>query len=153
MAKKTLDSNAAASAVKAMANAAKAIPRPPAHVALRPQDEPFWPGIYKAKSVDEWTDAHMVIGAQLARSMADLEKQQNLLDSEGTVIENAKGTMVMNPRVSVLEALARREMALMRALGLTGKASADPRDAQGKRKIEQQSRKLREELEDDELLA
>ena len=59
----------------------------------------------------------------------------------------------MNPRVSVLEGLARREMALMRALGLTGKVNSDPRDAVGKRKIEQQSRKLREELAEDELLA
>lgn len=153
MAKRTLDSNSAASAVKAMENAAKAIPRPPAHVALRQQDEAFWPGIYKAKSVDEWTDAHLVVGAQLARAMADLEKQQEILDTEGTVLENARGTMVMNPRVSVLEGLARREMALMRALGLTGKVNVDPRDSAGKRKIEQQSRKLREELEDDELLA
>ena len=151
--KKTHDSNSATSAVKAMVNAAKGIPKPPAHVKLRPQDEAFWPGVYKAKSVDEWTEAHLVIGAQLARAMADLEKQQELLDTEGTVIENARGTMVMNPRVSVLEGLARREMALMRALGLTGKANVDPRDSAGKRKVEQQSRKLREELEDDELLA
>ena len=151
--KKTHDANSATSAVKAMVNAAKGIPQPPAHVALRPQDKPFWPGVYAAKSVDEWTEAHLVIGAQLARAMADLEKQQELLDTEGTVIENARGTMVMNPRVSVLEGLARREMALMRALGLTGKANVDPRDSAGKRKVEQQSRKLREELEDDELLA
>ena len=95
----------------------------------------------------------LVVGAQLARAMADLEKQQEILDTEGTVLENARGTMVMNPRVSVLEGLARREMALMRALGLTGKVNVDPRDSAGKRKIEQQSRKLREELEDDELLA
>ena len=66
MAKKSLDSNAATSAVKAMQNAAKAIPQPPSHVALRPQDKAFWAGVYKAKSVDEWTDAHLVIGAQLA---------------------------------------------------------------------------------------
>lgn len=153
MATRKLRSDAVAVSIKAMVNAAKGIPQPPTHVALRPQDAPFWPGIYKAKSVDEWTEAHIVIGAQLARSMADLEKQQELLDSEGTVIENARGTMVMNPRVSVLEGLARREMALMRALGLTGKANIDPRDSAGKRKVEQQSRKLREELEDDELLA
>jgi hypothetical protein len=153
MATKKLRSDAAASAVKAMANAAKAIPLPPSHVSLRQQDQAFWPGIYKAKSVDEWTDAHLVIGAQLARAMADLEKQQEALDTEGCVLENARGTMVMNPRVTVLEGLARREMALMRALGLTGKANVDPRDSAGKRKIEQQSRKLREELEDDELLA
>lgn len=153
MATRKLRSDAIAVSIKAMENAAKAIPRPPKHVALRQQDEAFWPGIYKAKSVDEWTDAHLVVGAQLARAMADLEKQQELLDTEGTVLENARGTMVMNPRVSVLEGLARREMALMRALGLTGKVNVDPRDSAGKRKIEQQSRKLREELEDDELLA
>jgi hypothetical protein len=153
MATKKLRADAATSAVKAMQNAAKAIPQPPSHVALRPQDKAFWTGIYKARSVDEWTDAHMVIGAQLARSMADLEKQQELLDIEGAILENARGTMVMNPRVTVLEGLARREMALMRALGLTGKANVDPRDTAGKRKIESQSRKLREELEDDELLA
>lgn len=151
MATRKTRSDAVGVAIKAMENAAKAIPRPP--VALRQQDEAFWPGIYKAKSVDEWTDAHLVVGAQLARTMADLEKQQEALDAEGAVLENARGTMVMNPRVTVLEGLARREMALMRALGLTGKANVDPRDQAGKRKIEQQSRKLREELEDDPLLA
>ena len=153
MATKKLRADAATSAVKAMQNAAMCIPQPPSQVALRPQDKAFWAGVYKAKSVDEWTDAHLVIGAQLARAMADLEKQQELLDIEGTVLENARGTQVMNPRVSVLEGLARREMALMRALGLTGKINSDPRDAVGKRKIEQQSRKLREELAEDELLA
>lgn len=153
MATRKLRSDAVAVSITAMVNAAKAIPQPPAHVALRQQDAPFWPGVYKAKSVDEWTDAHLVVGAQLARAMADLEAQQILLDTEGTVIENGRGTMVMNPRVSVLEGLARREMALMRALGLTGKVNVDPRDSAGKRKVEQQSRKLREELVDDELLA
>lgn len=153
MATRKLRSDAVDASIKAMSNAAKAIPQPPNHVKLRQQDEAFWPGIYKAKSVDEWTDAHLVVGAQLARAMADLEKQQEILDTEGTVLENARGTMVMNPRVSVLEGLARREMALMRALGLTGKVNVDPRDSASKRKIEQQSRKLREELEDDELLA
>lgn len=153
MAKRTLDSNSASEAVRAMTNAAKPIPAPPEHVKLRPKDLPFWPGIYKARSVDEWTDAHLVIGAQLARAMSDLETQQAQLDVEGVVIINARGTQIMNPRVSVLEALARREMALMRALGLTGSVNVDPRDAAGKRKVEQQSRKVRDELEEDPLLA
>ena len=84
--------------------------------------------------------------------MADLEEQQALLDDEGTVMRNDRGTMVMNPRVSVLEGLARREMALMRALGLTGKLNIDPRDMAGKRAAEMKARKARDEVED-ELLA
>lgn len=107
----------------------------------------------RARARDEWTEADLVVGAQLARTQADIEKQQEMLDGEGTVIENARGTPVMNPRVTVLEGLARREMALMRALRMGGKVAGDPRDLQKKRSLERQSRGVREQLEDDELLA
>ena len=45
------------------------------------------------------------------------------------------------------------EMALMRSLRMAGRALGDTANLQGKRKIERDSRKLREELEGDELLA
>lgn len=151
--KKTLDANSAAEAVRAMANAAKPAIQPPAHISLRPGDEPFWLGVIQARATDEWTSFDLVVGAQLARTQHDIEIEQGKLDSEGTVIENARGTPVMNPRVTVLEGLARREQAFVRTLRMGGKVAGDPRDLAGKRKIEQQSRKLREELEDDELLA
>jgi hypothetical protein len=75
------------------------------------------------------------------------------LDVEGTVIPNDKGTMVVNPRVSVLEQFARREMALMRTLRMGGRVAGAARDLAPARKIERQSRQVRAELEDDELLA
>ena len=88
----------------------------PSHTLLRPGDQAFWDGIILSRAHDEWTKADLVVAAQLARTQADIEKQQQLLDCEGAVIDNARGTPVMNPRVSVLEGLARREMALMRTL-------------------------------------
>ena len=146
-------SDSAASAVKAMLNAAKDVISVPAHVTLRPGDEVFWDGVVRARARDEWTETDLVVAAQLARCLHDIEKEQTALDVEGTVTKNDKGTMVVNPRVSVLEQFARREMALMRTLRMGGRAAGAARDEAPARKIERQSRKLREELEDDELLA
>ena len=153
MATKRNRSDSAASAVKAMVNAAKDVIQVPAHVKLRDGDEVFWDGVVRARARDEWTETDLVVAAQLARCLHDIEKEQSLMDSEGTVIANDKGTMVVNPRVSILEQFARREMALMRTLRMGGRAAGAARDEAPARKIERQSRKLREELEDDELLA
>lgn len=145
--------DSAASAVKAMVDAAKGEVQPPAHVKLRDGDEVFWVGVVRARARDEWTETDLVVAGQLARCLHDIEKEQVLMDAEGTVIVNDKGTMVVNPRVSVLEQFARREMALMRTLRMGGRIAGDARDETGRRKIERQSKKIRNELEDDELLA
>lgn len=146
-------SDSAAAALKAMMNAAKDDIPPPEHVKLREGDNVFWYGIVRARARDEWTEADLVVAGQLARCQHDIEKEQQALDAESTVITNERGTMVVNPRVSVLEQFARREMALMRTLRMGGRVAGDSRDLAQTRKTERQSRKLKEELEDDELLA
>lgn len=143
----------AASAVKAMLDAAQAPIEAPAHVRLRDGDAPFWQGIMRARARDEWIDADLVVAGQLARCQADVEAQQVLLDAEGAVVANERGTMVMNARVTVLEQLARREMALMRTLRMGGRVAGDTRNEAGRRKIQRQSEKVRAEIEADELLA
>ncbi|OXE36918.1 MAG: TerS protein [Phenylobacterium zucineum] len=153
MATRKTRTDSASGAVKAMINAAKPTHVAPVHCKMREKDAPFWAGVILSRAHDEWTQADLVVAAQLARTQADLEDQQELLDSEGTVVENARGTQIMNPRVTVLEGLARREMALMRTLRMGGKPAGDARDMGNTRKLEAQSRKLREELEDDPLLA
>lgn len=148
------DAATSTAAVAAMLNAAKGAIVCPAHVRLREGDQPFWDGVVCARARDEWTEADLVVAAQLARCQADIERESITLDAEGTVATNERGTMVCNPRVSVLEQLARREMALMRTLRMGGAHTADPRHLMGQRKIERQSGELRKELEaDDELLA
>jgi hypothetical protein len=153
MATKKTRADSASSAVKAMVNAAKDVIKVPAHVKLRDGDQVFWDGVVRARARDEWTETDLVVAGQLARCLHDVEKEQVALDNEGTVITNDKGTQVVNPRVSVLEQFARREMALMRTLRMGGRVAGAARDEGPARKIERQSRKLREELEDDELLA
>lgn len=91
------------------AEAAKKIVPPP-HIKLREQDLPFWQAITAVRF--NWTDVDLAHAANLARCQADIEENQRLLDKEGSVLENARGTPVMNPRFTVLEQLSRRSVSL-----------------------------------------
>ena len=150
---KRSDTRTATTAVKAMLDAAKSQVQPPLHVTLRDRDLPFWAGIVRARARDEWIDADLVVASQLAKCQADIELEQAKLDDESTVLQNERGTMCVNPRVSVLEQYARRQMALMRALGINHRVTADKRTEVSRRKVERGAEKAREELEDEGLLA
>ena len=146
-------SDSAKAAIDAAIAAASPLPEKPTHVKLREIDLPFWSDIIRARARDEWTDADLIVAAQLARTMADIEAESEKLDYEGSVIENGRGTPVMNPRHAVLEQLARREMAMMRSLQMVGSAKGDKRDLENKRKLERDANKARDDLALDDLLA
>ena len=146
-------SDSADSAVQAMLDAAKGAILPPAHIALRERDWPFWAGVVRARARDEWSDADLVVASQLAKCQADIEVEQVKLDAESTVIPNDRGTMCVNPRVAVLEQYARREMALMRTLRMGGRVAGDAQKETARRSVQRGAEKAREELEDEDLLA
>lgn len=145
--------DSASGAVKAMADAALGPLSAPAHVRLRNGDLPFWNGIVRARARDEWSEADLVVAAQLARCQFDIEVESKELDGESTVVINDRGTKVVNARVAVLEQLARREMALMRTLQMGGRVAGDPRNEAGRRKVQRESESVRKELEGESLLA
>lgn len=89
----------------------------------------------------------------MARVQRDIEVESLALEVEGTVIQNGRGTPVMNPRATVLEALARREMAFMRTLRMGGAAAGPAKHVVERRKVERQAKEIREDLEEDALLA
>ena len=125
----------------------------PAHIEVTEEALAFWPAIIEARAREEWIGVDLIIAGQLAQCQSDMDREGRTLRDEGSVIENNRGTPVMNPRHSVIETLARREMALMRALRMGGKVVEDPRSKAGARKIEQESKRLRAELVEDDLLA
>ena len=141
------------SAVSAALDAVKGPLECPAHVELRPEDLPFWAGIIASRARDEWTDADLVVAGQLARVQRDVEVETKALQAEGTVLTNERGTPVMNPRHSVLEALARRGMAYMRTLRMGGAAAGEARHVVQRRKASQRATAVQKELEGDPLLA
>ena len=151
MAKRT-PSHTASAAIKAAMAAASPLPDAPSHVRLRDKDMPFWSDILRSRARDEWAASDLVVAAQLARCQSDIETESELLESEGSVIENQRGTPVMNPRHSVLEQLARREMAMMRSLQMVGSARGPREDLEKSRKLQRQAEAAREELQDDDNL-
>lgn len=154
MTKRKPRSDSASAAIDAMVNASKPLPDIPAHVRLDKRHIPFWDGIIRARARSEWIETDLVVAAQLARTQYDIEKESQDLEVEGSVIENNRGTPVMNPRHAIIEQLARREMALMRALRISGAAAGiDPRDLAKQRNLERQSRDTKEEMLEDDLLA
>lgn len=150
MARKGTRSDSASAAVNAMLAAAQGAPECPKHVRLRPKDIPFWDGIVRARTRDEWSSADLVVAGQLARAQADIESEQEALDRETSILTNPRGTPVANPRVHVLEALARREMALMRSLRMAGAAVGDVRERASKIRAQRAAEEAREQLETDE---
>ena len=154
MARAKVQSHTIDGVIKAAQAAASPLPKLPDHVKLNNCDLPFFEAILRARARDEWDDVSVVLAAQLARCQRNIEEEAEKLELEGSVIKNARGTPVMNPRHSVLEQLSRREMAVMRSLRLTGTASGDVRDLEKHRKLQRQAEGLREELKDeDDLLA
>ena len=114
--------------VETMAAALAGDIEPPAHVRLRDGDRPYWTAIVRARARKEWTDADLVHAGNMARAMADIERIAVELEAEGDVIENARGTPVMNPKHQVLEMLSRRVMALSRLMQMQSYAGGDLED-------------------------
>ena len=147
-------SDSAQALIGAMVSVALPELEPPSHMRLPEDARPFWSGIIQSRAREEWSKNDLVVAVQLARCQIDIERESLLLEAEGSVIENGRGTPVMNPRHAVLEQLARREMALMRAMGMNAAAGMKDRSAQqSARKTERQAGQIREELSEDELLA
>ena len=64
------------------------------------------------------------------RLESDIRKHQTVLDAEGVVAKNDKGTQIVNPMLTVIDSLQRQQLALIRSLSLNQTAQ-DPRTLNG----------------------
>lgn len=126
---------------------------PPAYVHLRDGDRPFWEAIVTARARDTWNGSDLANAANLARCKADIERLQGEIDSEGDVIENQRGTPIVNPKHTLLETLTRRAMALSRMLHVHAEATVgESKDAGKALKAERDAKKAVEAASDGESL-
>ena len=84
--------------------------QPPTYVEVKPEHMSYWNAITEARA--EWTKVDLIHAANLARTMYSIEYETKELQSEGSILINARGTPVMNPRFAILEQLSRRAVAL-----------------------------------------
>lgn len=127
--------------------------RPPGHVTLRDGDWPYWESIVRARAKDSWNNSDLENAASLARCKADVERIQLEIESEGDVIENARGTPIINPKHSLIETLTRRAMALSRMLHVHAEATVgESRDSGKKAKLQRDAERTADELGGDDLI-
>lgn len=127
--------DSASAAVRVMASAAKAI-EPPSNVPLEPGDLPFFASVIAEFARSEWTAHQLELAAMLARTMADLDREQRALRLEGSVLASERGTPVVNPRKAVVQMHASSILSFRRSLSLHARAQGgEARDVAKRRRI------------------
>lgn len=135
-------------AVRVMSRAAADIV-PPSNVPLDKGDMPFFASVIAEFARSEWTAHQLELAAMLARTMADLEREQRLLREEGATALSERGTPVVNPRKTVVQMHASTILSFRRSLALHARAQGgDARDI-GKRRAIARSIEADNPLEDD----
>ncbi|WP_219893427.1 hypothetical protein [Aquisediminimonas profunda] len=94
----------------------------PGHVRMTDEDWPFWHSVVSEFARSQWTDHSLELAAMLARSMADLEREQHLVRLEGFIVKRRNGTKVENPRSRVVKRLTSEILSLRRSLALHARA-------------------------------
>lgn len=125
---------------------------PPSNVPLEDGDLPFFASVIAEFARSEWTAHQLELAALLARTMADIEREQRMLRAEGSVVVTEKGTPVVNPRKSVVQMHSSAILSMRRSLSLHARAQGGESRDIGRR------RGLAKQVEagspmDDELLA
>lgn len=128
---------------------------PPEHVQLRDIDMPFWYALVRARVKDSWNTVDLQHAANLARCQADIERIQQEILTEGDTLVNDRGTVVLNPKHSLLETLSRRSIALSKHIQVHAVATVGDADKQrGKNAAAAKGRQTAEKTKgSDDLLA
>lgn len=124
---------------------------PPSNVPLQPGDMPFFASVIAEFARSEWTAHQLELAAMLARTMADLERDQRLMREEGPIMASEKGTPVVNPRKAVIQMNASIILSYRRSLQLHARAQGGEARDTGARRA--QAKEIEGGISDDDLLA
>ena len=125
--------DAAPAQVRVMAAALTTI-NPPSNVPLESGDLPFFASVIAEFARSEWTAHQLELAAILARTMADLVREQAELRREGTVSMTERGTPVINPRKTAVQMYSSTILSMRRSLSLHARAQGGEARDVGKRR-------------------
>lgn len=133
------------------AQAAQVQISPPSNVPLDAVDLPFFASVLDEFARSEWTAHQLELAAMLARTMADLEKDQRLMRIEGPILATKAGTPVVNPRKTVIQMNASIILSYRRSLQLHARAmGGEARDTAKRRTL---TKEAEGDADGDDLLA
>ena len=94
----------------------------PSNVTLSETDIPFYHNVIGEFARSQWTENALEIAAMMARTMHDLDVEQQELREEGYIAVRENGTTTENPRTRIVKKLTFDLLFLCRSLGVNARA-------------------------------
>ena len=70
----------------------------------------------RSRAKGNWRDMDLILLAKIVKMEADIRAAQVELDAVGMMIENKRGTQIPKPRISVIDTLEWRQLAVIRSM-------------------------------------
>lgn len=94
----------------------------PSNVTLSETDIPFYHNVIGEFARSQWTENALEIAAMMARTLHDLDAEQQELREEGYIAVRENGTTAENPRTRIVKKLTFDLLFLRRSLGVNARA-------------------------------
>ena len=133
-------SDSAAAAIRAAQNAVAPPLQPPMLKQLSESELVLFGDIMLCRARDDWKESDLYFAADLARCLFDLDKEQQKLRDEDSVIELNSGARIENPRIKIISRYRSEAAALARTLQIGGRTITDARTLEKARALEQRAR-------------
>lgn len=119
--------------VQAFQGAIKDI-EPPEYIQITDEEElAVWRQFTRARAREDWRDMDLILLAKVVKTEVKIRRHEELLVSEGEIMENQRGTPIVNPRAQLIDTLTRQQLSVIRSMSLNQTAS-DARTVNAKAK-------------------
>lgn len=115
MARKGLNSG---STLVALAREAGVVVAVPASVSLTPEEMVLWPVFASARAASDWRPLDLILLADAVKLECEIRRCQRDRDEQGALITTPRGVQKAHPLGAVIDMLKRRQLSILRALGL-----------------------------------
>ena len=126
-------------------------PQPPPR--LNDEAKAIWKATIGTRASADWKAGDLALLELFAAAAADVQRQNRMLEKEGEVIENARGRLQANPRISIRNSREQIVMRTLTKLRLTPASRWNSREAARAQRYADESRGTRAMLDGDPLLA
>lgn len=123
------------------------IPLPEGVVLRNDEEMEIWQQFTRTRAADGWRDFDLRVVAKAVKIEADILHYEALMHEEGARITNDKGTPIVNPLLTIIDSLQRRQLALIRSISLNQQPQ-DPRTLSAGGKEQNRIRKAIEVFDD-----
>ena len=152
MAKVRPDKNSTTALIGGFKGVVGKVPLPQGCKLRSPEELVMWEQYTRPRAPEDWRDIDLRSLVKIVKREADILKHQETLDRSGILIKNQRGTLVVNPLMSVIDMLIRSQGFLIRSMSLM-QLHSDPRTVNGAGKANQLISNNINLIDDDNLIA